>query len=392
MRRYALRVWMVCWLILVWILLWGTVSPANILSGLTIALVITLLLPLPVVPIEGRVHLLSLLRLIGQVAYLLVLSSVQVAWLAVKPGPPPLTAVLRARLAVKSDLVLALGANILTLIPGSIVLEIDQTRSVLYVHVIDVGSDRVRGPVLPPDLRCRTAAGGGLRARHRMAACGRQGERMNTVWIIAAVMLSCGGGLHHVPDTGGAEHTGPAGWARHPRRGDDGRDRHLGGIQPGHHGDLQPDRAGIDQLRRLGQCGTIPRPRHRQAAGPKEAAVIALDIVTAVLVLAGSTLVLTGAIGVVRFPDTLSRMHAATKPQVLGLLLVLVGAAIRLRGNADVGMVILTGLFTLITAPVVGNRVGQLAYREQNIRDDLLTRDEMRDYAGNGETGGNGQD
>ena len=108
------------------------------------------------------------------------------------------------------------------------------------------------------------------------------------------------------------------------------------------------------------------------------------DIVTAVLVL-------TGAIGVVRFPDTLSRMHAATKPQVLGLLLVLVGAAIRLRGNADVGMVILTGLFTLITAPVVGNRVGQLAYREQNIRDDLLTRDEMRDHAENGETGGTGQ-
>ena len=49
----------------------------------------------------------------------------------------------------------------------------------------------------------------------------------------------------------------------------------------------------------------------------------AFDIVTAVLVLGGSTLVLTGAIGVVRFPDTLSRMHAATKPQVLGLLLVL---------------------------------------------------------------------
>ena len=72
-----------------------------------------------------------------------MLSSVQVAWLAVKPGPPPLTAVLRVRLAVKSDLVLALGANIITLIPGSIVLEIDQTRRVLYMHVIDVGSERL---------------------------------------------------------------------------------------------------------------------------------------------------------------------------------------------------------------------------------------------------------
>lgn len=103
----------------------------------------------------------------------------------------------------------------------------------------------------------------------------------------------------------------------------------------------------------------------------------ALDIVAAVLVLAGSVLALTAAIGVVRFPDTLSRMHAATKPQVLGLLLVLAGAAIRLRGHPDVGMVLLTGLFTVITAPVVANRVGQLAYREQAFRDDLLTRDEM---------------
>jgi multicomponent Na+:H+ antiporter subunit G len=112
------------------------------------------------------------------------------------------------------------------------------------------------------------------------------------------------------------------------------------------------------------------------------------DIVTAVLVLAGSTLALTAAIGVVRFPDTLTRMHAAAKPQVLGLLLVLAGAAIRLRGQIDVGMLILTGMFTVITAPVVANRVGQLAYREQNIRDDLLTTDEMSEFAQNGESVG----
>ena len=142
MRRIALRAWVLCWLVLVWILLWGTVSAANILSGLAVALLITLLLPLPTVPIEGRVHPLSLLRLVFTVAYYLVLSSVQVAWLAVKPGPPPLSAVLRAHLAVKSDLVLALAVNIFNLIPGSIVLEIDQARRMLYMHVIDVGSDR----------------------------------------------------------------------------------------------------------------------------------------------------------------------------------------------------------------------------------------------------------
>ena len=115
-----------------------------------------------------------------------------------------------------------------------------------------------------------------------------------------------------------------------------------------------------------------------------------LDIITSVLLLGGSTLALTAAIGVARFPDTLARMHAATKPQVLGLLLVLLGAGIRLRGHADLGMVIVTGLFALITAPVVANRVGQLAYREHNYRDDLLIRDEMREFAEGGEPGGDG--
>jgi multicomponent Na+:H+ antiporter subunit E len=142
MRKYALRAWVLCWLILVWMLLWGTVSAANTLGGLAIGLVITLLLPLPPVPVEGRLHPLSLLRLIVQVAYYLVLSSVQVAWLAIRPGPPPRTAVLRAHLALKSDLVLALAVNVINLIPGSIVLEIDQTRRMIYVHVIDVGSER----------------------------------------------------------------------------------------------------------------------------------------------------------------------------------------------------------------------------------------------------------
>jgi multicomponent Na+:H+ antiporter subunit G len=76
-------------------------------------------------------------------------------------------------------------------------------------------------------------------------------------------------------------------------------------------------------------------------------------------------------------------MHAASKPQVLGLLLVLAGAAIRLRDHADVGMVLLAALFTLTTAPVIANRVGQLAYREQSFRKDLLTRDELAEHGEN---------
>ncbi|MET4431096.1 Na+/H+ antiporter subunit E [Mycolicibacterium sp. 624] len=141
MRWLALRAWILCWLILVWMLLWGEVSPANAISGLGVALLITVLLPLPPVPVEGRLHPLSLLRLLVTICYYLASSSVQVAWLAIKPGPPPLTAVLRVHLSVKSDLVLALMVNAMNLIPGAIVLEIDQTRRMIYVHVLDVGSD-----------------------------------------------------------------------------------------------------------------------------------------------------------------------------------------------------------------------------------------------------------
>jgi len=142
MRRILLRAWVLCWLTLVWMLLWGNVSAANAVGGLAVALLITLLLPLPPVPIEGKLHPLSLVRLVVQIAYYLVSSSVQVAWLAVRPGPPPRSAVLRAHVAIKSDLVLALMVHVCNLIPGGIVLEIDQARRMIYVHVIDAGSDK----------------------------------------------------------------------------------------------------------------------------------------------------------------------------------------------------------------------------------------------------------
>ncbi|BBX84616.1 Na+/H+ antiporter subunit E [Mycolicibacterium aubagnense] len=142
MRQWLPRIGILVWLTAVWVLLWGNISAANIVGGLAVALLITVLLPLPQVPVAGRLHPLSLVHLTVKVTYYLVLSSVQLAWLAIRPGPPPLTAVLRARLALKSDLVLAMAVNVINLIPGSIVLEIDQARRMIYVHVLDVGSER----------------------------------------------------------------------------------------------------------------------------------------------------------------------------------------------------------------------------------------------------------
>ncbi|MGB0972272.1 MAG: Na+/H+ antiporter subunit E, partial [Mycobacterium sp.] len=74
MRAIALRAWILCWLILVWVLLWGNISAANVLSGLAIALLITVFLPLPTVPVEGRFHPLPLLLLVMHVTYSLAVS------------------------------------------------------------------------------------------------------------------------------------------------------------------------------------------------------------------------------------------------------------------------------------------------------------------------------
>ncbi|WP_439031476.1 monovalent cation/H(+) antiporter subunit G [Gordonia terrae] len=102
-----------------------------------------------------------------------------------------------------------------------------------------------------------------------------------------------------------------------------------------------------------------------------------IDIISATLLLIGCLMAVTAAIGLVRFPDTLSRMHAATKPQTFGLLLILIGAMLRLGDNVDSGMLVLAGLFALITAPVVAHRIGRLAYQEQRARDGLMDRRDM---------------
>jgi multicomponent Na+:H+ antiporter subunit G len=102
-----------------------------------------------------------------------------------------------------------------------------------------------------------------------------------------------------------------------------------------------------------------------------------LNALSAVLLVGGGLLTLAAAIGLLRFPDVLTRMHAATKPQVLGLLMVLAGVAILLRTNVDVWMLALAGGFQLLTAPIAAHLVGRLAYRTRHIRRDLLTLDDL---------------
>ncbi|CAM3894542.1 Na+/H+ antiporter subunit E [Nocardiopsis tropica] len=130
------------WLDAVWVMLWGRITPGNILAGLLVGAAILLLLPLPPVPVEGRVHIFSLIKLGLVFIAEMLKSSVQVAWLALRPGGPPMSAVLRAKVEVKSDLVLTLLVDMMNLIPGTMVLDIDTKRRLLYVHVVDVSSEK----------------------------------------------------------------------------------------------------------------------------------------------------------------------------------------------------------------------------------------------------------
>ena len=101
------------------------------------------------------------------------------------------------------------------------------------------------------------------------------------------------------------------------------------------------------------------------------------DGVSVVLMLGGAFLCFAAGVGVLRFRDLLARMHAATKPQVLGLVLVLAGLALRLRNGGAVWALLLVVVFQLLTAPVAAHLVGRAGYRTGKVRTEALAVDEL---------------
>jgi len=104
-----------------------------------------------------------------------------------------------------------------------------------------------------------------------------------------------------------------------------------------------------------------------------------LDAAAGVCLVVGALMSLAAAIGLLRFPDLLSRMHAATKPQVFGLLLLLTGLGLQLRSWAVAPLLLLAWLFQLLTVPVSAHMVGRAGYRTKHLRPELLVIDELDD-------------
>lgn len=109
------------------------------------------------------------------------------------------------------------------------------------------------------------------------------------------------------------------------------------------------------------------------------------DAISLLFILPGSFMVFSAAVGAVRFDSTLARVHAITKPQTTGLLLMFVGTIIRLVSSpsfsvherGDLGILVLLVLFALMTNPVTAQRLGRVARREGLYgSEDQLTRND----------------
>lgn len=145
------------WLMVVWVLLWGDLSVANLLAGAAIAVAVGLVFRMPAVEFAGRVHLVSLGYLLIRFVADLVVASAQVVALALTPGREPRSAVIGVQLRSHSELYLTLTAELTSLVPGSIVVEAHRVTGMLYVHVLDVGLvgglERARHHVLDNEAR-----------------------------------------------------------------------------------------------------------------------------------------------------------------------------------------------------------------------------------------------
>lgn len=116
------------------------------------------------------------------------------------------------------------------------------------------------------------------------------------------------------------------------------------------------------------------------------------NTVAVVLVLIGALLCLTAAIGILRFSDVPSRLHAATKPQVLGVVAIIAGVALSARSWAVVAFAVVVVLLQLATAPLAAHMLGRQAYRNGDVDRagmvvDELVRDDARGGGGDADPG-----
>lgn len=126
------------WLVLVWLLLWGTLDVSTAVFGVVVALLVLVAFPLPVHRWNIFGHPVRLLVLGAYVALDVVLSALRlVRDSVVKPGDAR-AAIVAVPVLSDADHVIASAANVVSLAPGNFVLQIDRPNGIWYVYALGV--------------------------------------------------------------------------------------------------------------------------------------------------------------------------------------------------------------------------------------------------------------
>jgi multicomponent Na+:H+ antiporter subunit G len=87
-----------------------------------------------------------------------------------------------------------------------------------------------------------------------------------------------------------------------------------------------------------------------------------LEILAGLLLLGGGIFSLISALGVLRLPDVLIRMHASSKAGTVGAGMILLAVAVLYGGGEIVARAIAAIFFLLLTVPVASHMIGRAAY------------------------------
>jgi multicomponent Na+:H+ antiporter subunit G len=104
---------------------------------------------------------------------------------------------------------------------------------------------------------------------------------------------------------------------------------------------------------------------------------VIVDLLTSVFLVLGAFLSLAAGVGLIRFPDAIARMHATTKPQILGLIFILAAIALQERRWSTILMLVTLLLFQMMTAPISAHMIGRAGYRTGVVAPGSLLVDEL---------------
>ncbi|MGO1660147.1 MAG: Na+/H+ antiporter subunit E [Canibacter sp.] len=131
-------------LILMWMMLWHEVSLMSFVSGVVVAIFVTRVFYLPPVDLAGRLHIWWALRYLVYFFTQVIIASFHVAWSAIRPDREPAPAIIAVPLRTRSDFIITMTGMTISLIPGSLVVDVDRFGSTLYLHVLDTPTVEAR--------------------------------------------------------------------------------------------------------------------------------------------------------------------------------------------------------------------------------------------------------